>query len=71
MLTFFGARYPYSFFGFGYPRAVGSYQNYLLGYANDAGFDVWAANRWGHTCLAFEKARGFIKVAKVKLFSDL
>ena len=63
-LLYFGADYPYTFFGFGFPRAWGSYKSMLLRDPDSGDFELWAANRWSHVCLAFRKADGFLSVVK-------
>ncbi len=58
--------YPHSWFGFGYPRAHGSYKAYLLSDADLKNYEVWTANQWMHLCLAYRKRDGWVKVIKVR-----
>ena len=63
----FGARVPVMFFTFGSPRAKGSHKAFLLTDPDTGEYIIWTANRWSHVCIAYEKARGFIKVVLVSL----
>ena len=67
-LLWLNANYPYSFFGFGYPRKEGSYKSWLLRDPESGDFGIFATNRWSHMCLSYRAEDGFIKVAKVKPF---
>ena len=64
-LLWLNANYPYSFFGFGYPRKEGSYKSWLLRDPESGDFGIFATNRWSHMCLSYRAEDGFIKVAKV------
>ena len=65
-LLWFGAEYPQTFMGFGFPRRHDSYNNYLV---RDEGgmrdLDVWAPNRWSHTCFSYDKGESYVRLVKV------
>ena len=65
-MLWFGANYPHSFFGFGYPRAHGSYKSWLLKDPATGDFEVWASNRWSHACFAYERETARVAVVKVR-----
>lgn len=67
-LLWFGANFPYSFFGFGFPKVHGSYKSWLLKDPDSGDFGVWASNRWSHVCLAYSRANGLVRVVKVRAF---
>ncbi len=57
---------PMSWFSFGYPRQAGSYKSWILQFRDAYGVrESWAANRWVHLCLAYEKRTGFLRVVRV------
>ena len=65
-LLWFGAEYPTSFLGFGYPRQHNSYNNWLLKDLETGEFDsVWAPSRWSHACFAYDHGTSFVRLVKV------
>jgi hypothetical protein len=69
-LLWFGAEYPASFFGFGYPRKRESYKSWLLQDPSDnRNWQIlWKTNAWTHICFAFNghtQHVRFVKVGKV------
>jgi len=64
-LTDLSARYPMSFFAWGFPRKRGSYKSFFLHDVENGNWEIWATNRWIHLCLAYEKKTGFLKIIKV------
>ena len=65
-LMWFGANYPYSFIGFGFPREHGSYKSWLLKDPDTLDFEIWASNRWSHLCFSYQKRNGYVSVVKVR-----
>ncbi len=66
-LLFFKIAYPDSFFGFGFPRAKGSFFSSILQAKDDFGTrELFGINRWMHACVAYDKAKGIVKVFRVR-----
>lgn len=63
-LMWFGAMFPFSFFGFGYPREHGSYKSWVLYDPLSNDFEIWASNRWTHVCFSYDKRTSFVRVVK-------
>ena len=59
---YFGAHYPVTFFGFGYPRKSGSYASFLLKDPDTDEVEIWATFRWHHFCLAYDKKLSTLRV---------
>lgn len=62
-LLWFGANYPFTFFGFGYPQM----SSYLLQEPVTRRYDFWIPNKWTHVCLSFQKNRNYLRMVKVRL----
>ncbi len=61
---------PNSFFGFGNPKAKGSYGSFLLHAKDEHGpMELFGIDRWTHVCLAYEKDPGTVKVFRVGPFA--
>ncbi len=65
-MLFFKINVPNSFFGFGFPRAKGSFFSGVLQARDDFGVrELFGTNRWIHVCLAYDKIKGLINVVRV------
>ena len=64
--------FPNSFVGFGHPRRSGSFKSWILQFQDAHGTkETWAANRWIHFCLAYQRRTGHVRVVKVELMTSL
>ena len=65
VLLWFGAEYPTNFMGFGFPRRHDSYNNYLVRDGETGELDIWAPNRWSHTCFAYDHRTTHVRLVQV------
>ena len=65
-LLFLNIQIPESFLWYGHPEEEGSYMTILLKDPNTNQTSFWAANKWIHLCLSFEKRRGHLMLVKVQ-----
>ncbi|TRY70496.1 hypothetical protein TCAL_02367 [Tigriopus californicus] len=59
-MLWFGANYPTSFFGIGYPEMT----SYLLQDPGSQRYEIWIPNKWTHVCLSYEKANSYLRMVK-------
>ncbi len=66
-LLWFPVDHPQTWFGFGYPRAHGSFKSYLMTDPETDDWEIWTTNQWMHLCLSYRKEDGWLKVIKVSV----
>ena len=69
-LLWFPAKYPETFFGFGYPRNHDSYGSYLLKDPVKDTYQIFTPFRWSHLCFSYEKSTSYIRMVKVKTIEN-
>ncbi len=65
-LLFWLTIYPMSFFGFGWPFALGSHKAWIKLSRDEQGIkELYGVNKWIHVCFGYRKSDGFIIAIRV------